>query len=53
MCVLASLLNPSGQGKKVVYPEKVRGKYRFARKKSVKIFAVLGKVGKIFPKKSV
>ena len=25
VCVLASLLNPSGQGKKVVYPEKVRG----------------------------
>ena len=26
MCLLASLLNPSGQGKKVVFPEKVRGK---------------------------
>ena len=49
MCLLASLLNPSGQGKKIVFSEKVRGGIQVFKKKVRENLYFLGKSqGKIF-----
>ena len=42
VCLLASLLNPLGQGKKVVFPEKVRGKIQVFKKRVRKNLHFLG-----------
>ena len=43
MCLPESLLNPSGQGKKVVFPEKVRGEIQVFKKKVRGNLCFLGK----------
>ena len=51
MCLLASLLNPSGQGKKALFPEKVRWKVKVFKKKVSGNYCFLGKSqGNVFQK---
>ena len=55
-CIVSTVLKIAAvhcQGEKVVFFTKVRGKYRFSRKQSGKIYAFWLKVRDIFVEKSV